>query len=475
MGSILLFGLIACAVAVFLSFLLGGRVGYLTVPVFASGAILGWFVPQALIAVDNELLPQRGVVAILTLAIASLICTVLGWRYGPSSYRPAYTATGRERISPLDRTLSSVSQVRLYWLVGAVVAFATIIQLAILAQPTEALIARQPSGFITILRMFGAVNTIALFLAVVLLLHKRNLVTLALTLLALSCFAIPILVKFQRAEIIKCALAFLFAIWAMRGHSIPRIFLPVFAVLAIMVLFGAQSMRSASGFSVSSEGGIETELLSIDSVLETDWSDLIAEGLSQQSHEIKNGVYAIDYAMEHEIPTFGARFWNQFVHRWVPGQFIGQRIEQSLRLDVAGLRTMLASSDYEWQDGTTSTGFTDVFLDFSYLSVLIYFLIAFHARRAYERGLNGELSNAAIYPSLLVLCILSFTHSGYIYFLSLPVLIAAQIGIQATLGQRKPVAIRSHAKRKLGMQRVQAQLLRNQSYHEYVRPTSSLD
>lgn len=421
---------------------LNRRAGYLTVPFLCAAIITAWFLPQALIVIDQDSVPAQGLTAMMSMAFGSLLCIGLGWRAARRRYRSAYRTDRSAHKRPLMRSITKIRYSRLLIATGAFVGTASVIQIAIFWQPTEALLAPQPSGLITILRMLAGLNPVALLLASVLFLVKRNAITGTLLAIALANFALAVLVSFKRNEILEMFLVLTFSLWAVRGFSIPRVMLPLLASLGLLVLLGAGTIRQLSGFEQDLAGGVEADLISFDDLKSIDWVETLNEGLTSQAAEVKNGIYMLDYAILNEVPTFGMRFWNEFVHRWIPGQFIGSENKQQLQFDLAGVDSALAVWGFEWQLGTTSTGFTEVYLDFSFLGIFVFFLMAYHARKIFDQSLAGDLSAAAIYPSLAILCMISITHGGYGYFLSLPLLLASKFAIQFITQQAKPVAIR---------------------------------
>lgn len=431
--------------------LLKRRVGYITVPFLGSAIILAWFLPQALIVVNKEFLPAGGVTTMMGMAFGSVLCIVIGWHHAHRRYRPAYSPRPRVRTTHLMTSIKKIPYNDLVSVTGLFAVTASAIQIAILSQPSEALLARQPTGIITILKMLTALNPVALSLSLGLVFFRRNAVTLALLGLALANFVVPILVSFKRNEIVEMCLVMAFALWAYKGLSIPRLALPFLAVLGLVGLTGAGAVRGMSGFELSRTGEIAVDYVSLDDLKSINLTDTLTEGLSSRADEIVNGIYALDYANRNEIPTLGMRFWNQFVTRWIPGQLIGKERKEEMLFALSDVRVALAASGAQWQVGTTSTGFTEVYLDFSFLGAFAFYLMAYHARKIFDQGISGDLSAAAIYPSLAVLCMVSITHGGYSYFLTLPLLLGSRLVVRYITGGASPSPIRRQASGKLSV------------------------
>lgn len=423
--------------------LLVSRIGYLTVPLLAALILLVWYVPQALIVSSENIVPEAGQSIIAVMALLCLAAVFAGWHFGARSYlvKTPVGAVKASQSTPLSYAVSKIPAHRLYLLTIGFVMVAAIVQFLISRQPPEALTARQPTGLIVILRTLSIVNPVALFLSFMLLLQKRNVVTVGLVLLALATFVGPILIKFKRNEMMEFAVVILFCLWAMRRFSIPRAAVPVFAILGVFVLFGASEIRKQTGYVVNDSGQLEREIVTLDTISNVDWGKVIEEGAASKAYEVTNGAYAVEYATRNELPTLGARFWNQFIFRWVPGQIVGYELKQSLLFKLEGADIALQDSGLTWQQGTTSTGFTEIYLDFSFPSALFFFFMAFITRRNFDRGLCGDLASAAVYAPMAILVMVSFTHGGYYFYLAMPLILGMQFGIRLLAQQERLIPV----------------------------------
>ena len=398
---------------------------YLELPFLLGLIYLIWFMPQAgQVVFSEDSVPPFGQNTMLFMAILSGAAAIFGW----SSFKgTGNTDTIRPNSSisktPLASSIDRYPRWKLEKLVYFFVSVAVLIQILIQLQPASALTARQPSGLITILRFFTAINPIALFLALAYFLRNRTISSSVLLLLALTCYAPGILLGFKRTEITELGVTILFANWAVRGWTLPRITLPIFGLIGLLVVFGVNHVRPLIGYSVGDNGEIERTLPPLEELAEVDWFSTITNEASTRAFEYRNGLYFIEEISYSGYVGGGRMFWNSMIQSWVPGQFVGAELKKSLMLDAPSLSQALTASGQDWRVGTTSTGFPEVYMDWNLFGAAIFFLMARITKKAFVRGASGSLASASAYPILLTLCISSFTHGGYLFFQALPIVL----------------------------------------------------
>ncbi len=417
-------------------------VGYLRVPFLTGAILLAWFVPQAVATARSELpVPAEGMVTLNLVALFSYLGMIGGWAIERPRGRGA-----RAPLPPaLHNALSRADEGRLLLTVAAFVLFALGVQILIQLQPTAALTARQPSGPITILRLLASLNPVAFVLAFSYLLLRVHVVSLALFLLSLLTFAAPVLLHFKRSEIVELGLAGAYCLWAMRRVALPRIALPGLVVAGLVVLFGVSEIRSRAGYVSGGDGGLTRQLPSVTELASVDWPAVVTAKLGTMTDEYRNGAYFLASIQEEDTLGLGRMLWNKTVRSWVPAQLVGDGAKRALLTDLPTFEDALDAEGAVWKTGTTVTGFPDTFLDWDVLSLLVFALSGWIAAHAYHRGLAGDLSQAAIYPSLAALCVSAFTHSGYALLMAMPLLVAAKAVIRIGLG---PYAARPSPRRR---------------------------
>lgn len=404
------------------------KIGYATVPFLSGAILLVWFAPQAAIALGAPFLPQAGLRVLLLLAVLSFAGLLAGWSLGRKGrFQPMASRSGS---TPLREMIGRVGRARYQVVAGGFVAVALLIQALIQMQPEEVLLASQPTGLITILQFLSSINPVALFLALSNWLYRRSAVSSALLAFAALAYAAPVLLSFKRNEIIELAVTVAFCLWAMRRIAVPKFALPVMVVVGLAVMFGAAEIRHRAGYAVSADGSLERRAVSVHDIQEIDWPDVIQSAMSEEAYEVSNAIYVLEYLSTYRNLGFGTSFWNEFVRKWVPGQFVGADFKESLYFERLSIAVPLEMWGADYKRGTTATGFVEVYQDFDLAAALLFVLMGYIARRAYQRGLAGDVASAPVYPSMAILCVVSLTHGGYTFFLTLPVLLACQFAIR---------------------------------------------
>lgn len=438
MIEILFYVLLFGALFVAMGGIISSRVGYVTMPFLVAVILLIWFLPQASMVIGNvSAVPEFGQIILLLLAILSFGAVILGWKSANAPIQGPIGRMRQRRSQPLAVALAQMNEGRLRLLVTVFVGFALIVQVLIQLQPSEALLARQPTGLITILRFFSTVNPIALFLSFAYYLSRRSLVSLLLFVLGLSVYAPTILLSFKRAEIIELGVSLAFCLWAMRRYAIPRIVLPGILFSGLVVLFGVSEFRSRIGYTLTSSGTIERQLPSISEVAQIDWLEVITVNFGSNAYEYVNGVYFIQDLWTSGYIGLGRGLWNAMVKLWVPGQLIGADLKQSMYFDVPILDSALERFGLYWQTGTTSTGFPEIYSDWNIVGFVLFFFIGRRVGRAFRGGMEGDLAHACTYPPMATMLILSITHGGYIFFQILPLILAFYFAIRLMTSRRK--------------------------------------
>ncbi|WP_108662127.1 hypothetical protein [Acuticoccus kandeliae] len=423
---------LAAAVAVLRS-VVASPVGYIKVPFLAGAILLAWFVPQAVAtARAQSAVPAEGMVTLNLVALFSFLGMVAGW----TIERPRRAGRGPGEAA-LRAALARADEGRLFLTVAVFVLFALGIQILIQLQPAAALTARQPSGPITILRLFASLNPVAFVLAFAYLLLRVHVVSVTLFLLSLLTFAAPILLAFKRSEIVELGLAGAYCLWAMRRLALPRLALPVLVIGGLVVLFGVSEMRTRGGYVAAASGGLSRQLPSMTELAAVDWPSVVTAKLGTVTDEYRNGAYFLASIQEEDTLGLGRMLWNKAVRSWVPAQIVGDEAKRALITDLPSFEDALDAEGAVWKTGTTVTGFPDAYLDWDVLSLFVFALSGWIAARAYHRGLAGDLSEAAIYPSLAALCVSAFTHSAYALVMAMPLLLAARAGIRIGLGTQR--------------------------------------
>ena len=431
--SIVLIILLACLTGIVLiRGIVMGPGYYLTPPVLSAAVLLGWFLPQAITTLNYASgVPENGVLLLLLSANLSFTGLLIGWSVGRGKLTPQqYRRVG------IHLAIKQLRSGRYGFLAAAFVAVAALVQALTQLQPAEALSAQQPTGLITILMALWTLNPIALFLGITCFIVFRTKISFIVALIAIACYAAPILLHFKRNDILEFGAVILFSLWIVKNWSVPRLAIPVGFLVGLLLLFGVGEIRRASGYSLAADGSLERNAVTIETIAKIDWAGVI-ENAQLANDEFMNGAFTMDYVSRYSSFGLGANLWNAFVQRWVPGQLVGDAVKQSMYITSFSSLDVLASYGQNWRVGTTSTGFPQGYKDFWFIAIVFYVAIGRICRHLYSRAVTGDIPAASVYMGTVLLGIPSFTHGTYSFFLALPLMIISYLFVERLIGDKR--------------------------------------
>lgn len=399
-----------------------GPGSYLTPPVLAAGILLAWFVPQAMLSLNDDLIPARGTQMLLLMANLSFGSIWLGWVVGRRRSSVQVNAWREQPTADFAFAARKIGSPKYRLAALLFVGISIMVQLAIQMQPKDALTAAQPSGLVTILMFLASINPVALFLALSHFLVRRNVWSAGILLLGVLAYAAPILLSFKRNDLLELGAVILFVLWVFYRWSVPRLAIPILAVAGLVALFGVSEIRNMTGYKLV-DGEFQREFVDVSKLNEIDWSEVVSDRMGSRNDEFSNGAYAIDYITTFENPTFGAGLWNHFVRQWVPGQFVGSEFKNSLYIRQATTVEALEYFGARYQTGTTSTGFVAGYADFYLASAGVFILMSFICGRLWTAAANGSIEAGMVYMPVALLILQSLTHGMYAFFVVSPVFV----------------------------------------------------
>ena len=167
------------------------------------------------------------------------------------------------------------------------------------------------------------------------------------------------------------------------------------------------------------------------------WQNIDVEAAIQhnleKAHDVRNALYVIDYTAENWNFNFGLSLWNAMVKLYVPGQIVGAEFKESLYLDLARhvYDDIFLTYNFDFADGTTSTGFGSAFTDFGYLGAFYFFLIGYVLKILFTHGQAGFVWAQVAYMCFLPKVLVSFTHGHDKVFVSIPFLCIVILSLRA--------------------------------------------
>jgi hypothetical protein len=404
----ILFVLNVLLVAVLLIEGLWLRTGYLQVPFLSALIYAIWFLPQAMVLLDDPSLPPGSMATLLTMSLLSLAAIWLGWRQGVGH-------------GPFEHQRLAVPEQRLVLPVLAITLFAAAMRALILAQPDSLRASTQWTGPITIMAFFAQVGIVSLVLSLAMVMRRRTPATLALAAANVGLYAAPLLIYFRRGETSEFILATLLCLFFVRGKRPPRAAIAAGLVLAFAFINGVGYLRAlGGGYTLDDAGKIETRIPTLDEISQIDWFTLQTFEESKYRSETRNAAMYMAVTDETGSLSLGSEIWNLIIQAYVPGQIVGFEFKHSLMIGDNLTRLAQKHGGYETYTGTTSTGFTYPYRDFWFFGAAVFFLVSRFMARQFLKAHAGSLEALSLYAIMLPLSLLAVTHYGYYVLINTP-------------------------------------------------------
>jgi hypothetical protein len=368
-------------------------------PFLAAAVFLGWMFPQLMGLTEHPFLPGGGLEKTIFMAILCLGATWLGYELNRHPARLFAWQFDRRRLLTGAAVLSILGAFFFY-------------QISQLAADVTAATGGQWSGIITIYVFFSKLLTFGMALALILYLRKTTWPSLALVLFGLVFYLERILIKGRRAAMIELLMMVLLALWFNR-----RVLPPRWAMLGV-ILVGALVINSIGDYRsvMLGEDGTTWSGAGISEVLAIDyWGNLrrLAKG-EAGNHDLTNAVFDIEAADRNLSFDYGLSHWNGFVNRYVPGQWVGYGLKESLMIDLGDQAAEVFG--HQPHTGSTHTGLSDAFLSFWYFGAIKFFLIGLIMSRWYRAAVRGHLVGQLIVMLTLTAAMHAITHSTHSFF-----------------------------------------------------------
>ncbi len=394
--------------------------GYITFPFTLGSLVLAWVIPQLWALGGDPTLPSGGYLGVVFMACLCLVAGLLGW------FLPGRARTLRTARMPGPASLKGLTIA-----VALLTTFAAAMTVGIQLQPEEAREATRWSGHITIFAFFAQLRIVALILSLLMLLRRRTPATIALTVANLAITLPVAFVMLRRSEMVDVALAFVGALWFARRITIPLPALAGGVVAIAVVVFSIGELRRTAE-EIYRTTGERPSLFSPGLLQSVDFVDATAGSIGY-SPDLRNAVYVIEYTDYADTFTLGAQTWNDLVHQWVPGQIVGYDLKQNLMLGGRGSVVLAFSHLYgfEYQTGTTSTGFGSAYRDFGYFGSLYFLFVGMILKTWFERAQAGDVWHQALFICGTTLALVSITHGHAKFFISIPLFAGAVFALRA--------------------------------------------
>ncbi|KAB2700171.1 hypothetical protein F9K79_04535 [Ochrobactrum sp. Kaboul] len=350
-------------------------------PFLAGVMTFGFILPQVPALVNDPFLPAGAYAKTMVMGILAFLALAMGWQMGNR---------------PLKFLTMSFSERRLLWAAAGLSVFGASFYFLLSRLPGEVSIGVQMTGMPVIWLFFAQLMPYGLAIALLCFARRSSWLALGIILFDLVFYLDRIVVTGKRAEAIQLLLMFLLAFWFYRRWVVPRtlMFIGILAGTFLMTSMGdyRQVTRAASGFV-------------LDQILDIDYAANFEETLERGGPEMRNAVLRMDEIDRRLEFDYGKFHWNRVVFTYVPAQFVGSQIKDSLYLS-----TPKPDRNYNPLTGTTETGLIDAFSSFWYFGALKFLLLAWVIRRLWETAMAGEMLGQLIYMFSIVPAMHAISH-----------------------------------------------------------------
>lgn len=377
---------------------ISGRSGQYQYPFLAGAVFTGWIVPQAIGLYGNQTLPDGAYERTLFMAV---LCVVAIYVANVSCRKPwrSFDWQLDDRRLLIGATALSV--------------FGFFFNLLIMVLPAEQL-GKQWTGIVTIYYFFSQAQIFGFAIAAILYARTRRLLALMLAALNFVFYAVGILYTARRGLTIDIGLITLLALWFGRGRVMPRVLMISGAVIAMLLVFNIDEVRRESS-GPKGYGTGDSRILSMEELSKIDFVGRFNQILSKGSEELTNAIYDMSATAELGEYNFGQSYWNAFVFRYVPAQFLGRDIKQSLMFDLPenAARGMYG---YRRSFGSTATGLSDSFAAFWFFGAAVFFVISRVMASLYLAALRQHRIAQILYMVSITDAMHAITHVSWWFF-----------------------------------------------------------
>jgi hypothetical protein len=388
------FALLTVVVAAVLVRGLLRRGGILEYPFLVAATMAGWFMPQALLLMENPSLPEFGYEITMGMAALSMLAVLFGNRYFARSSAADPFQYAEARLLIGAAVLSGI---------GAA-AFALILRTPI-EQTEEGL----TTGIVTIYFFFFTAQFFGLALSLMIFLRRYS--PLAAAIVAFDYFTMSGFVLFggRRGPLVELALITLCALWFQRRILPPRaLFILGIAGSALFVNAAGEYRGLVSSINEYQAEG-QARLPTFDELMRIDFVGSFASGDPRRTDEVRNAIFDISATLETMGFRLGLDYWNYLVFRYVPAQIVGRDVKEAMRVELPDLAAQ--AYGYRRWIGTTHTGFADAFMSFGPAGALVFGLVSALLAGYWRRAMNGSLKAQYFYCILITTGLHAITHS----------------------------------------------------------------
>ena len=216
--------------------------------------------------------------------------------------------------------------------------------------------------------------------------------------------------KGRRSAMVELFIILTLNFWFFRRKIVPR------WLMACILLFGTLVINSIGDYRSSIMG---KEAQGLNAVMQIDFVGNLEKLFTEGGIELENLVYNIEAYDRRMNFDYGASTWNDFVLRYIPGQFVGENIKKGMMIDF-DQAAYLEFYRIGNVGGSTVTGMSDAFASFWYFGAIKFFIIAFVIAKLYRAAIKCHLVAQILIMLVYVGSLESITHGTEKFFLIFP-------------------------------------------------------
>jgi hypothetical protein len=369
-------------------------------PFLVSVVIAGWVFPQLIGIYVTGTVPPDALSKTISYIMLCMMFAVWGYSATRKTYRMATWQYSQQKLQIAAFALM---------LAGA---FFHVRFSALAAEATE-LHGGFWTGIITVYVFLASMLTVGFVLAIGSFIQKPTMMNQAMIAFGLALYLQRILIYGRREEAVELFLIIALFLWRKYGWIPSRLVLFSAVIVGMLFISAAGAYREVM-ISTESFGWSGT---SLSEILNINFWGIFSSSLidPEKNQELTNAVLfisAADIRMEFDG---GLSLWNRFVFSFIPGQFVGHDIKQSLQVPLPNL-TFKEYYHIPWP-GTTYTGFADSFGSFWFFGAFVFFAIGSVMRSWFIGAARGSLTALMILMLISVKSLMAVTHNSYDFFL----------------------------------------------------------
>ena len=372
-------------------------------PVIVAAFSIAWLIPQGLTAERRDFGTTFQDEFFWAYVLSCLVALTCGFYSGK---RAEY-----QRSSILYRTAPIYSYNRLILCAaGLVVVGSLALTLMSRAAATQDL-GSQWTGVATAYALLANTRTFGVCLAALLFARTGRILPLVIAVIGVL-VALPMINSGVKRSVMFETVVTTAGAYYLARHTFP----PRMAVVAL-VIFGTVLLHQVGAVREYTKRTNST-------VAEAVWAGVMFEKFEyfdlDKAFEVEQAKFDIRYINKTMKIEYGADYWNQLTHQYVPAFIVGRNFKESLKFET--LRTKAKKGDVSllFSKGATRTGFSDTFRSFWFFGAFFFMLMGYVSGRLYLMSWRGHIASQALYLITMSEYLVAITHGTAIFIASLP-------------------------------------------------------